>query len=78
MTVFTDDYLKMLKRSIYAAKQDKPGFRVGSLPESLEALVARLEAAEDCVEATRKWLVNLGPQEEIERTMIKWRKTADK
>ena len=46
--------------------------------DRIHALIRRLEAAETCLEATRKWLVNLGPQEDIDLTMIAWRKAVGK
>lgn len=44
----------------------------------VQAILARMEAGERCIEATRKWLVNQGPQEDIDLTMIEWRKAAGK
>jgi hypothetical protein len=67
---FNDDDLKTLKEEINTQK----GNWIDCPIRPFLALIARLEAAEKCVEATRKWLVSLGPQEDIDLSMIKWRK----
>lgn len=80
---FTDDDLKRLKE-LYTNAQASGWSVIEEMEfndffeKHLDALLARLEAAEDCIEATRRWLVNQGPQMDIDLTMISWRQKAGK